>query len=600
MTNSIKILIGILLLSTITSKITTRTIASEKIPLKELKELALKPYGKNWGLNAIIGVSAYEAWKTTQGSNEVMVAVVDTGIDITHPALKNALWRNPGETGPWEPANEQEKLAAPNCHDKSCNKIDDDHNGLTDDVNGWDFVRNQNVQQDDHGHGTHVAGIIAAGADMKAGRGGVAPKVKISAYSYFLTPNNVADNEQGKQLLAQGWDRNSAANKLSYLNVSNTTKALTQAVNNDANIINYSGGGYAPEAAERAALKLAQDKGILVVVAAGNGDDYNHGIDMDQKSKSKYYPCAYGLDNIICVGNVDAYGQIASSSNQGIADVQVFAPGMNIYSTWPGGGFNSLTGTSQATAFVSGVAALILSQKVSFTKTQAEHLWLNLTQLKLTSPQQENLSLTSEQIKQINLSEVQIKSILTHSKLNLTAEVLSKISNLNLTKTKIKLTKLKIKTLLNQATTQINYNNELYHQISLINFAKLQSFLTKTQQSSLIFSPAQIQSLNLPDGQVNNIQLNFRQVKALIMNSVDKLDSLKYATLSQGKINAATALAHINEPKFLSFDEIGQTSKLLTEKMENDRFISSESNREEIIFKTKKMLQKKLKEYIKN
>jgi thermitase len=436
-----------------------RELATSKsvLSVEELKELALKPYGKNWGLNKYIGIDAYEAWKETQGSSEILIGVVDTGIDINHPQLKQALWVNQKESGPWTPKNIQQAQNAPNCFDLSCNKIDDDKNGLIDDIHGWDFVRGEDIKKDTHGHGTHIAGIIAgiiAGAvDMKSGRGGVAPKVKISAYSYFIERNNLTESKKYKDYIAQGNNYEQALKEYGSWNIQTTGQALKQAINHGAKIINYSAGGYSPDAEELKILKEAEAKNILVVVAAGNGDDFNNGLDMDDMSKNnKYYPCAYNLSNIICVGNINSQGKIVKSSNQGIENVHIFAPGQDIYSTLPGGSFGPLTGTSQATAFVSGVAALVLSK---------------------------------------------------------------------------------------------------------------------------------------------NPNLKPKEVKALLMNTSDKVDSLKYATVSQGKVNASEAIKNINNIEKFSFNEKTLVSKLLKEKKDlKQRSISQET------FKQINKVKKSLEEYI--
>lgn len=361
MTNFNRLAGLMLVILSITSLNQERTIASKLTP-QELRELAVLPLGKNWGLNKFIGVNAYEAWKTTQGSSEITVAVVDTGIDLNHPNLKNNLWTNPGETG-------VDSLG----RDKNTNGVDDDGDGLVDNIHGWDFVQDQDLTIDHHGHGTHVAGIIAATVDLKSGRGGVAPKVKVSGYSYYISEGNVTKNTTGKRMIMNGQSLSEVvrSSTIARLNSENTTKALRQAIKDGANIINYSGGGMNPDPEERAVLELARDKGILVVVAAGNEHS-----DMDLPHNS-YYPCNYHLSNIICVGNLNSQGEIPSSSNKGIKYVHVFAPGEDIYSTLPGGGFGKMTGTSQATAFVSGVAALILSKNPTLKPEQVKNLIMN-------------------------------------------------------------------------------------------------------------------------------------------------------------------------------------------------------------------------------
>lgn len=213
----------------------------------------------------------------------------------------------------------------PDLKDNICRK-----NGS--DEFGFDFVTNKKNPDDKHGHGSHVGGIIGATAKAGAGAAGVAPNICIMAVRYY------SDTASGAQ------------------NLSNTVKAINYAVDNGAHIINYSGGGAEFSASELKAIKRAEAKGIIFVAAAGN--EYQN---TDESGKS-YYPAAYGLTNIIAVAATNIRNQLLPSSNWGKKHVHVAAPGENIYSTLPKGRYGYLTGTSQATAFVSGLAALILSE----------------------------------------------------------------------------------------------------------------------------------------------------------------------------------------------------------------------------------------------
>lgn len=274
---------------------------------------------KAWGLHKS---NALDAWQLTTGSRDIVVAIVDTGIDPLHPDIAQNLWRNPGETG-----------LDSKGRDKATNGIDDDGNGFIDDVHGWNFVHGNNFIQDNHGHGTHIAGIIGAEGGNGIGITGVAPKVSLMVLKYF-DPKSSSDN------------------------LINTIKAFDYAVKMNAHVINYSGGGLQYSRDEFLALKRAEQKGILVVAAAGNersNSDFN-----------KYYPADYDLDNIISVTALDPSLRVLSSSNYGVKTVHIAAPGENIYSTWPGGGYQTQTGTSQATAFVSGVAALLMAHNRDF------------------------------------------------------------------------------------------------------------------------------------------------------------------------------------------------------------------------------------------
>lgn len=257
-------------------------------------------------------------------SPSVVVAVVDTGIDYTHPELQDSLYVNNGEIGAWS-----DPTGKTSCKDKSCNGIDDDGNGFVDDVSGWDFVHDVAMPYDTHGHGTHIAGIIASKAANGMGTAGICPEVTIMPLKYY-------DNSG-----------------IGYNNLQNTVRAIQYAVKNGANIINYSGGGADPALTERVAIELAQKKGVLFVAAAGN--------DGHDNTASPYYPASYPLDNIISVASLNKQNQFLPSSNFG-KTVMVGAPGLSILSTLPGGRFGTMSGTSQATAFVTGAAALLASQ----------------------------------------------------------------------------------------------------------------------------------------------------------------------------------------------------------------------------------------------
>ncbi len=301
---------------------------------KELKVLLSDPaIQRNWGLmgsgdskrDASIDVS--RAWTITQGSRDIVVAVIDTGIDVKHADLKNNLWNNPGETG-------KDGLG----RDKATNGLDDDKNGYIDDVHGWNFVAHTNDLVDNHGHGTHVAGIVGAEGGNGIGISGVSPHVSLMVLKYY--------------------DPKARAND----NLNNTVRAIRYAVQMGAHIINYSGGGTDFSKDENAAVKAAQQKGILFVAAAGN--------ERSNSDISHYYPADYDFDNIISVTAINPNAEVLASSNYGASSVHIAAPGEGIFSTLPDGKYGLMTGTSQATAFVSGVAALIMANNKNFDYQQ--------------------------------------------------------------------------------------------------------------------------------------------------------------------------------------------------------------------------------------
>lgn len=259
---------------------------------------------------ALKKADANKAWTLSKGNRDIVVAVIDTGIEENHEDLKRNLWVNKREI----PGN----------------GIDDDQNGFIDDVHGWNFVGQNNDLSDHHGHGTHIAGIIGAEAGNGKGVVGICPEVSIMVLKYFdpTRPSDVLHN---------------------------TIEAIKYAVANGANIINYSGGGTEFSNDEMMAIKEAEKKGILFVAAAGN--------ERSNSDYKKYYPADYGLSNIISVTAIDPLTQVLSSSNYGTQTVDIAAPGQNIISTLPGNNYGLMTGTSQATAFVSGGACLVMAHK---------------------------------------------------------------------------------------------------------------------------------------------------------------------------------------------------------------------------------------------
>lgn len=261
----------------------------------------------SWGVNPNnpSSINLLDAWKRFKKRREIVVAVVDTGIDREHPFLENNIFVENG-------------------------KVDSSNFGV-------DFSKDKKAKgtpTDNHGHGTHVAGIIKS----------IYPDVKILALKYY-NPN------------ASGVD-----------NLNSTVEALRYAVDHNVDVINYSGGG--PEAAseELRVLKEAERKGILVVAAAGNEES-----NIDDKKKA-YFPASYGLRNIITVTAHDEDLKILNSSNYGRTSVDIFAPGYRIKSSLQNGRTGYLTGTSQATAFVTGVAALIKAEFPSLSTEKIKEI----------------------------------------------------------------------------------------------------------------------------------------------------------------------------------------------------------------------------------
>jgi thermitase len=261
-----------------------------------------------WGLNNAndVDINAPEAWAITTGNPSMIVAVLDTGLTLTHPDLASKVWTNPGEVGG--------------------NSADDDGNGYADDTNGWNFVNNTNDVRDDNGHGSHVSGTIAAASNNGVGVTGVDWQARIM-------PLKILD--------ASGSGSDSSA-----------IAAIYYAVAKGARVINASWGGGDYSSAMLDAIRYAGTKGVLFVAAAGND-----GVNTDGAPE---YPADYAATNIISVAAVDSGGNLASFSNYGANSVTLAAPGVGIVSTVLNGRYSSYSGTSMATPHVSGVVSLIL------------------------------------------------------------------------------------------------------------------------------------------------------------------------------------------------------------------------------------------------
>lgn len=266
--------------------------------------------------NAWAEMSPYSA------SNRPVVAVIDTGVQIDHIVFTQtqSIWSNSSEI----PGN----------------GIDDDYNGYVDDVNGWNFFSNAASPQDDEGHGTHVAGIVVGtGLDIFSTNRDLS-RVRIMPLKFL----------------------NSAGSG----RTSDAVRAIYYAVENGAQVINCSWGGGSFSRALLDALKFAYDHQVLVVTAAGNSATNN--------DVSPMYPAAYDVPANLAVASTTDADSLSSFSNYGASSVHVAAPGHFIYSTYVGGLYASLSGTSMAAPFVSGIAALAWREAPQLTGYQVKQL----------------------------------------------------------------------------------------------------------------------------------------------------------------------------------------------------------------------------------
>ena len=278
-------------------------------------------YSLQWGLHntgqspfygtAGADIDAPIAWNTTTGSG-VVVAVVDTGVDYTHEDLAVNIWINPVEI--------------------AGNGIDDDGNGYIDDIRGWNFCSATNDPMDDNGHGTHCAGIITAVGNNGVGVTGVNWEAKIMPLKFLDSSGSGYTSDAISAILY--------ANKMG------------------AKVISNSWGG----TGSSRSLKEAIDASSAVVVCAAGNDAEN--IDT-----TPLYPASYNSSNIIAVAATDYNDNLASFSNYGSKSVDIAAPGVMIRSTYSDNRYAYLSGTSMATPYVSGVAALVYASNSSLSCT---------------------------------------------------------------------------------------------------------------------------------------------------------------------------------------------------------------------------------------
>jgi subtilisin family serine protease len=272
---------------------------------------ALNNQGQNGGKEHA-DIAALKAWLKTRGSGDVVVAVLDTGIDYKHVDLRANMWTRPDNVPQYQ----------------------DDELGSFDDFHGFDINDNMSDPMDDNGHGTHCAGIIGAEGDNGEGIAGINWKVKLMPLK-FLGRGGYGTTKAAIEAINYAIDR-----KKHGVNI---------------RVINASWGSTQNSKALQDAIKAAGDAGILFVAAAGN-----NGTDND---KRPHYPSNYDLPNVISVAALDRNDMLTSFTNYGVKTVHIAAPGKDILSTWLDDKYREASGTSMAAPQVSGVAALIVANQ---------------------------------------------------------------------------------------------------------------------------------------------------------------------------------------------------------------------------------------------
>ncbi|WP_434928173.1 S8 family serine peptidase [Shewanella sp. HL-SH2] len=266
--------------------------------------------GQSGGL-AGADIDAVLAWNTSTGDRNVVVGVIDTGVDYNHPDLQANMWVNPGEI--------------------AGNGIDDDGNGVIDDIHGYNANANTGDPMDGNGHGTHVSGTIGAKGNNGVGVVGVNWDVSIIGCQF---------------LDASGSGTTAAAIAcIDYM----TNLKLNHGVDVKATNNSWGGGGFSQ--ALKDSIDSAGDAGILFLAAAGN-DAYDNDV-------TPSYPASYDLDAIMAIASTDRNDNMSGFSQWGLTSVDMGAPGSAILSTVPGGSYDTYSGTSMATPHVTGAAALV-------------------------------------------------------------------------------------------------------------------------------------------------------------------------------------------------------------------------------------------------
>ncbi|REJ75909.1 MAG: hypothetical protein DWQ47_09770 [Acidobacteria bacterium] len=300
----------------------------DNIPSESVSVLEGAPndpmFGEQWALNndganggkERADIDALKAWLLTQGSEEVVVAVLDSGVDYTHPDLVTNMWFRPDDVPAYT----------------------DDELGPVDDRHGYDATENAGDPMDDNGHGTHCAGIIGAEGNNGTGIAGINWKLEIMPLK-FIGRGGFGSTKNAIEAINYAVDRKKAGVNVRVINASWGSTLYSKALED--------------------AIRAAGEAGILFVAAAGNNSTDN--------DRRPHYPSNYDLPNVISVAALDRADSMAQFSNFGINTVHIAAPGKDILSTWLNDAYREASGTSMATPQVVGVAALIVAndQKIN-------------------------------------------------------------------------------------------------------------------------------------------------------------------------------------------------------------------------------------------
>ncbi len=289
-------------------------------------------FEKLWGLSNVgqkdpagqtgvagVDINVEKAWDIQTGSADTVVAVIDTGIDFDHPDLKSNMWRNQTEAN-------------------GTADVDDDSNGVVDDIYGYNAVDNSGNPMDDQGHGSHCAGTIGAKGNDGVGVVGVNWDVRLMAVKFL--------------------DKNGSGT------LENAIKAIDYATRMGAKIMSNSwgGGGFSQTLFD--SIKRSEEAGAVFIAAAGNDGSNN--------DSRPAYPASYDISNVISVAAINNKGAKAEFSNYGKRSVHIGAPGVNILST-TGGKYSSFSGTSMATPHVAGVVALLWSNETQMNAAEIKN-----------------------------------------------------------------------------------------------------------------------------------------------------------------------------------------------------------------------------------